>query len=117
MQSTLLELAKSSFNEDPKKIQDYELNMDINDRTIEQYLSDLEKYINTLLVARQEAKTKIITNKKEAVTNYTRQAPSFNTDEIRDKTDYKEENKFMDGDRFREYASDYWEKRRNRGRD
>lgn len=32
---TLLELSKSKFNDDPKKKEDYELNMNINDRTIE----------------------------------------------------------------------------------
>lgn len=52
--------------------------MNINDRTIEQYLSDLEKYINILLIAKNEAKTKIVSNKKEGATTYTRQAPIVN---------------------------------------
>ena len=66
------------------------MNMDINDRTIEQYLSDLEKYINTLLVARRDAKAKIITHKKDAVTNYTRQPPNVSNDDLKDRLDYRD---------------------------
>lgn len=32
---TLLELSKSKFNDDPKKREDYEINMNINDRNID----------------------------------------------------------------------------------
>ena len=39
--STLLELSQSKFNDDPKKRQDYELNMNITDRNVEEYLADL----------------------------------------------------------------------------
>lgn len=49
---TLLELSQSKFNDDPKKRQDYELNMNINDRNVQEYLSDLEKYINILMMIR-----------------------------------------------------------------
>jgi coiled-coil domain-containing protein 63/114 len=114
LESSLLELAKSSFNDDPKKLQDYELSMDINDRTIEEYLSDLEKYINLLLVTKNEAKTKIVNNKKENVTAYTKQAPLVNNDEVKDKVETREENKFLEQNKFREIASEYWERRKNK---
>ena len=39
--NTLVELSRSKFNDDPKKTEDYELNLNINDRNIEEYLSDL----------------------------------------------------------------------------
>jgi hypothetical protein len=48
----LVDLANSSFNDDPKKIEDYKLGININERNLQDYLSDLEKYINTLLVAK-----------------------------------------------------------------
>ena len=52
LSSTLVDLANSSFNDDPKKIEDYKLGININERNLQDYLSDLEKYINTLLVAK-----------------------------------------------------------------
>lgn len=61
---TLLELSKSKFNDDSKKREDYELNMNINGRNIEEYLSDLEKYINILMIIRHENKAKGVNNLK-----------------------------------------------------
>lgn len=78
--NTLLELSKTKFNDDPKKRQDYELNLNINDRNIEEYLSDLEKYINTLMMIRQESKIKGVSGLKEHSTNYSRPLPTLNVD-------------------------------------
>ena len=80
--STLLELSKTKFNDDPKKKDDYELNMNINDRNVEEYLSDLEKYINTLMMIRHENKIKAVSGVKEHSTNYSRPLPVLNYDEI-----------------------------------
>lgn len=76
--STLLELSKSKFNDDEKKKHDYEVNMNINDRNIEEYLSDLEKYINLLLMIRQESKIKGVKGVKEQSTVYTKPLPALN---------------------------------------
>lgn len=54
LESTLLQLARSKYNDDPKKLYDYELGFNLSDRNIEQYLSDLEKYINILVEAQNE---------------------------------------------------------------
>ena len=82
LSSTLLQLSKSKFNDDPKKKDDYELNMSINDRNVEEYLSDLEKYINILMTIRHENKIKGVSGMKEHTTNYSRPIPILNYDEI-----------------------------------
>jgi hypothetical protein len=79
---TLVELSKSKFNDDPKKVEDYQLSMNINDRNIEDYLSDLEKYVNILLQLKQESKIKVVANVKEGSTNYSRPLPSLNYEDI-----------------------------------
>lgn len=118
LSETLLELSKSKFNDDPKKREDYELNMNINDRTIEEYLSDLEKYINTLMVIRHENKAKGVHNVKEMSTNYSKPLPVISYEELnKDKLDGREENRFIDETKFREYANEYWEKRKNKGKE
>lgn len=76
--NTLIELSKTKFNDEPKKREDYELNMNINDRNIEEYLSDLEKYINILMTVRQDNKIKGVNNLKENSTNYSRPLPALN---------------------------------------
>lgn len=48
-----MELSKSKYNDDPKKKEDYELNLNITFRNVEEYLSDLEAYINILITIRQ----------------------------------------------------------------
>jgi hypothetical protein len=115
--STLLELSKSKFNEDPKKRADYELNMNINDRNIEEYLSDLEKYINILMAIRQENKIKGVSGLKDQSTNYSRPLPILNYEEIGKEKVEKEDNRFIDESRLREYAAEYWEKKKNKGKD
>ena len=82
LSSTLLQLSKSKFNDDPKKKDDYELNISINDRNVEEYLSDLEKYINILMTIRHESKIKGVSGMKEHTTNYSRPIPILNYDEI-----------------------------------
>jgi len=79
---TLVELSKSKFNDDPKKVEDYQLSMNINDRNIEDYLSDLEKYVNILLQLKQESKVKVVANVKEGSTNYSRPLPLLNYEDI-----------------------------------
>ena len=78
--STLIELSKTKFNDDPKKKDDYELNMNINERNIEEYLSDFEKYINILMTIRHENKIKGVSGMKEHSTNYSRPLPVLNYD-------------------------------------
>jgi hypothetical protein len=56
--------------------------LNINDRTIEEYLSDLEKYINILMVIRHENKAKGVTNLKEASTNYSKPLPLISYEEL-----------------------------------
>jgi hypothetical protein len=80
--STLIELSKSKFNDDKNKNHDYELNMNINDRNIEEYLSDLEKFINLLIMIRQETKIKGVNGVKENSTSYSKPLPALNLDEI-----------------------------------
>jgi ribosomal protein L12E/L44/L45/RPP1/RPP2 len=58
LSSALLQLVRSSLNDEPSKEVEYELGIEINERTIEGYLSDLEHYINNLLMIRHEAKPK-----------------------------------------------------------
>ena len=56
--------------------------MSINDRNVEEYLSDLEKYINILMTIRHENKIKGVSGMKEHTTNYSRPIPILNYDEI-----------------------------------
>jgi hypothetical protein len=56
--------------------------MNINDRNIEEYLSDLEKYINILMTIRQENKIKGVNGLKENSTIYSKPLPVLNYDEI-----------------------------------
>ena len=56
--------------------------MNINDRNIEEYLADLEKYINILMTIRQEHKIKGVSGLKEASTSYSRPLPGINYDEV-----------------------------------
>lgn len=118
LKETLLELSKSKFNEDPKKREDYELNMSINDRNVEEYLSDLEKYINILMVIRQENKARGVNSLKENSTSYSKPLPLITYDELsKDRPDAREDNRFIDESKFREYANEYWEKRKNKGKE
>ena len=80
LSETLIQLSKSKFSDDPKKKEDYLLNMNINDRTVEEYLSDLEKYINILMIIRHEDKTKGVSNLKESSTNYSKPLPLISYD-------------------------------------
>ncbi len=61
LEEILLYLARSKYNSDPKKLYDYELGtgvfdvgFNMSDRNIEQYLSDLEKYINIIVESKSE---------------------------------------------------------------
>lgn len=49
LQASLVELAHTQFNPDPKKMFDYELGFDLSESNIEQYLADVEYYANILL--------------------------------------------------------------------
>lgn len=80
--NTLLELSQSKFNDDDKKRHDYELGIHINERNIEEYLSDLEKYINLLLTIRQETKIKAVSSLKGQSTSYSKPLPVLNYEEI-----------------------------------
>lgn len=91
--------------------------MSINDRNVEEYLSDLEKYINILMVIRQENKARGVNNLKENSTNYSKPLPTVALDDLnREKAEGREENRFIDESKFREYANEYWEKRKNKGK-
>ena len=54
--------------------------MNINERNIEEYLSDFEKYINILMTIRHENKIKGVSGMKEHSTNYSRPLPVLNYD-------------------------------------
>lgn len=56
--------------------------MNINDRNIEEYLADLEKYINILLMIRQENKIKGVNSLKEGSNSYSKPLPALNYEEI-----------------------------------
>lgn len=58
------------------------MGMNITDRNIEEYLSDLEKYINILIAIRQENKIKGIHNIKESSTNYSKPLPVLSYDDV-----------------------------------
>ena len=92
--------------------------MNINDRTVEQYLSDLEKYINNLLILKQEAKTKVVNTVKDGVTMYTKPIPGINSEDVtkEKQNEQREEGKFLEEGKFREYAMEYWEKKKNKGK-
>jgi hypothetical protein len=51
LEKILIELAGSPFNRDEKKqrLFDYQLGFDLTENNFEQYLSDLEVYINILI--------------------------------------------------------------------
>ena len=85
LESTLIELANSKLNDDSSKVAEYQLGININDRTIEGYLSDLEKFINNLLILKQEAKPKIVNSIKDNVTVYSKPLPNFAHDELGNK--------------------------------
>lgn len=92
--------------------------MNITDRNVQEYLSDLEKYINILLTLKQENKIKGVSNLKEASTNYSKPLPALNFDEFnRQKAEAKEQNRFIDEAKLREYANEYWQKKKNKGKD
>lgn len=112
-----MELANSQLNDDPSKVAEYQLGINITDRTIEGYLSDLEKFINNLLLLRQEAKPKIVNSMKDNATVYSKPIPNIVSDDVavKDKvTETKEEQKFMEEGKFREYAIEYWEKKKHK---
>lgn len=114
----LLELSKSKFNDDQKRREDYEVDMNITDRNIEEYLADLEKYINILLMVRQENKVKAVNSLKEGTANYSKPLPQLNYDEIqKEKADPKEDNRLIDHSKFKEFATEYLEKRKNRAKE
>ena len=114
----LLQLAKSKFNDDPQRTQHYEVDMNITHRNIEEYLADLEKYINILLMIRQENKVKGVSTLKESSANYSKPLPQLNYDQIqREKADAKEDNRLVDHNKFREFAAEYLEKRKNKSKD
>ena len=76
--------------------------MNINDRTVEHYLSDLEKYINNLLILKQEAKTKVVNSMKQSVTTYTKPIPGINNEDVtKEKQEQREEGKFLEEGKFR----------------
>ena len=75
--------------------------MNINDRNIEEYLSDLEKYINILMTIRQENKIKGVSGVKDELTKYSRPIPTLNYDEIVREKAEKEENRFIDENKFK----------------
>lgn len=77
LSSTLLELANSSLNDDPSKVVEYQLGINISDRSIEGYLSDLERFINNLLMLKQEAKPKVVNSMKDNVTVYSKPVPNI----------------------------------------
>jgi len=78
----------------------------------------LEKYINILLLIKQENKIKGVTNLKDNSTNYTKPLPIINYEELnKEKVEGKEENRFIDQTKFREYANEYWEKRKNKAKE
>lgn len=71
--------------------------MNINDRNIEEYLSDLEKYINILMVIRHENKAKGVNSLKENSTNYSKPLPLISYEDLnKEKFDGREENRFID---------------------
>jgi hypothetical protein len=80
LSSALIELANSQLNDDSSKVAEYQLGININERTIESYLSDLEKFINNLLIIKQEAKPKIVSSIKDNVTIYSKPLPNFSSE-------------------------------------
>ena len=49
LESILVELSNPDFNKDQKTKFDYQSGFDVSEHNIEQYLSDLEQYINILI--------------------------------------------------------------------
>lgn len=62
-----------------------------------------------MITVRQDNKIKGVNNLKENSTNYSRPLPALNYDELtKEKSDLKEENRFIDESKLREYANEYW---------
>ena len=71
-----------------------------------------------MITVRQENKIKGVNNLKENSTSYSRPLPALNYDELnREKLDLKEENRFIDQSKLREYANEYWERKKNKTKD
>ena len=53
---------------------------------------------------------------KEHTTNYSRPLPVLNYDEIGKEKLEKEDHRFIDENKLRDFAADYWEKKKNKGK-
>lgn len=115
--STLQELAHSALNDDPNKVVEYQLGISITDRSIEGYLSDLERFINNLLMLKQEARPRVANSLKDNITVYSKPVPNAVSEEMAKEkleANARDDQKLMDEGKFREYAMEYWDKRRNK---
>ena len=74
---TLMQLAQSPLCDEPGKLAEYELGINVSERTVEGYLSDLEKFINNLLFLKEEAKAKEVSTVRDNVTAYSKPLPSL----------------------------------------
>lgn len=56
---------------------------------------------------------------KDNVTTYSKPIPGINGDEMTKERvgEIREEGKFLEEDKFREYAMEYWEKRKNKAKE
>ena len=70
------------------------------------------------MVIRQENKARGVNNLKENLTNYSKPLPVVTLDDLnREKVEGREENRFIDEIKFREYANEYLEKRKNKAKE
>lgn len=55
---------------------------------------------------------------KEGVTTYTKPIPGINNDDVgkQKQNEIREEGKFLQENKFREYAMEFWEKKRNKAK-
>ncbi len=56
LKEVLIKLAKSKFNKNPHKLQEYESSgVTLNDSNLDEYLAELEQYTNDILIFRGKA--------------------------------------------------------------